>query len=102
MVVEICRACASGNGPSETTHAPIAMVTEAMIANEKATMRAAPRLPTPSCPGLSRASTSSSTTETDVDARDKPGHDGESFRPDALISTDAPQLSASTASHNPT
>jgi penicillin-binding protein 1C len=34
----------------------------------------------PSCPGLSRASTSAAVTGQDVDGRDKPGHDGERKR----------------------
>src|SRR5260370_39853400 len=39
-------------------------------------MSASGRKDSPSCPGLSRASTSVSVVEEDVDARDKPGHDG--------------------------
>jgi penicillin-binding protein 1C len=43
-------------------------------------MSASERKSTSSWPGLSRPSTSSSATKTDVDARDKPGHDGRNRR----------------------
>src|SRR3981081_4932932 len=77
MVVEACRACGSGNGPSETTHAIIATVTKAQtIAEATATARRLRRLTTPSSPGLSRPSTSLTLTPADVDARDAWRGDG--------------------------
>src|SRR5260370_23820510 len=48
-------------------------------------MSASGRKDSPSCPGLSRASTSVSVVEEDVDARDKPGHDGVGKRGAARI-----------------
>src|SRR5580704_225954 len=72
-------------------HVPIAVDTAAIIASEIAAMRNRRRLATPSCPGLSRASTSVSAAEEDVDGRDKPGHDRELLLLVALISPDAPQ-----------
>src|SRR5260370_41513909 len=91
MVVETCRACASGNGPSETTHQPKATMARPMVARTIPAMRRLRRLTTPSWPGLSRPSTSSSFRETDVDARDQPGHDEELFLDDAVILPDGPR-----------
>src|ERR1700738_5425575 len=96
IVVETCRACASGNGPSETTHAPIARMERKTIANAAAASRTTRRFLTPSWPGLSRPSTSLPLTPKGADGRDiwradgasrlLPGHDEVIFLLGALIS----------------
>src|SRR3954454_16639030 len=101
MVVETCRACSSGEGPSEMTQAakvPEITKTAAAAAAAKRTIR---RRPPPSWPGLSRPSTSSFVAAK-VDARVTcaktrfallPGHDEEFLLPDALISPHGPRPS---------
>src|SRR5712672_2825385 len=74
MVVETCRAGANGNGPSETTHEPKVAMAKKRIANAMPAIRTRWRL--------------------------LPGHDGEVWLLDALISPDAPRLSPCRCGHS--
>src|ERR1700754_1523077 len=101
MAAETCRACVSGTGPSETTQAPMAMVTKAVSVNAMAAKRMKRDFLAPSRPGLSRPSTSALSAETKAaDARAigaktrsalLPDHEERLLLPDALISPDAPR-----------
>src|SRR5260370_42603948 len=109
IVVEICRACASGSGPSDTTQAAKAPEKDKIAIAAAAANRMARRLLTPSWPGLSRPSTFSSQARIDVDARDicakarfalLPGHDEELLGPASLISPDAPRRARCRCGHS--
>src|SRR5258708_38446280 len=102
IVVEICRAWASGSGPSDTIQAAKAPEKDKIAIAAAAANRMARRLLTSSWPGLSRPPTSSLFAATKVvDARVicaktrfalLPGHDEEeACEPGALISPDAPR-----------
>src|SRR6516225_8248206 len=92
MVVETARALSSGRGPREIAQEMKAAVVMTSNAAAMAAMRFALRRLSPSCPGLTRASTTFSTPDNDVDGRDnKPGHDdGVCGSACSLISPHAP------------